>query len=142
MKANDIRDPAMLAPCGIFCAVCYRHLGKNPCGGCGAAHGKPAHCGTCQIRSCAGERKLSNCFMCGEFPCKHIKSLDKSYRKRYNASLVENGLAAKEMGVTAFLAGQQRLYTCGVCGGVISMHDGICSECKTVYSLFEGSVKR
>jgi hypothetical protein len=141
MKACDIADPAMLAPCGIFCAVCYRHLGRNPCGGCGAAHGNPAHCGTCKMKCCAKERGLSHCFLCGEFPCLRIRRLDKSYRKRYNASPVENGLAAKEMGVTAFLVGHLRLYTCRACGGVISMHDGICSECKTVYSLFEGGVE-
>jgi len=141
MKADGTGD-TMLAPCGICCTVCYRHLAKKPCPGCAApGDGKPGHWQSCQIRRCAGERGLSHCFLCGEFPCKGVKNLDKSYRMRYHASLVENGYAAKELGTALLLAEQLRRYTCRACGGVISMHDGICSECKTIYSLFEGSAQ-
>ncbi|MPM27326.1 hypothetical protein SDC9_73836 [bioreactor metagenome] len=142
MKA-DAAGPAMLAPCGICCTVCYKHLAAKPCAGCTAVGGeKPLHVQSCRIRCCAGERGLSHCFACGEFPCKLIKNLDKSYRTRYNVSLTENSLAAKKMGMMPFLSEHLRRYTCKACGGVISMHDGICSECKSVYALFEGCVKR
>ncbi|HWP79139.1 MAG TPA: DUF3795 domain-containing protein [Candidatus Acidoferrum sp.] len=139
MKADGAIHPAMLAPCGICCAVCYRHLGRKPCAGCAApGGGKPAHHGACKIRSCAGERGLSHCFECGLFPCPPVRRLDRSYRARYGASLIRNGLAAKEMGVAAFLAEHQSRYTCAACGGVISIQDKVCSECGAAYSFEEG----
>lgn len=121
----------MLAPCGMNCAVCYRHLlKKKPCGGCRACEtGKPERCRRCKIKDCAGEKGLDACFFCIEYPCKQIKSLDRSYRGRYRASLIENGLFVKENGLAAFMEQQKQKYTCLLCGGVISLHDAVCSEC-------------
>ncbi len=142
MKAYAVIDPEMLAPCGINCAVCYRYLGKKPCAGCRAdTDTAQQHIRRCKIKNCAGESGLSHCFLCAKFPCGLIKNLDKRYKTRYGVSLAENGLAAKEMGIAHALAKQLEAYTCTACGGVISMHDGICSQCKTEYSLGKRSVK-
>jgi hypothetical protein len=93
------------------CMVCYKYLSNQPCAGCAALGGKPAH-RQCRIRRCAGERGLSHCFLFGEFPCRLIKNLDKSYKTRYGVSLVEDALAAKEMGIAPFLTAQRSLFTC------------------------------
>lgn len=65
-------------------------------------------------------------------PCKRVKNLDKTYRDRYNVSLVENLKTAGETGVTAFLRQEKKKWTCPSCHGILSLHDGICSECKEV----------
>ena len=68
--------------------------------------------------------------MCDSFPCKLIKNLDKSYKQRYGASLVENSLFVKEHGLTIFMEQQLEKYTCPGCGGIVSIHDAECSECQ------------
>ncbi len=128
----DAIDPILFAPCGMNCMVCYRHCQpKKPCEGClkGGA-GMPSHCRACRIKNCVREKGLSYCHACREYPCGRIRSLDKSYRTRYQASLIANGLFVREHGVTAFLERQKRAYTCIACGGVVSLHDGECSECR------------
>ncbi len=127
---------SMLAPCGMNCAVCYKHLGKNPCQGCNAQDdAKPERCRKCAIKSCVEERNVENCRDCDSFGCKQIKNLDKSYRNRYGVSLIENGLWVREHSVAEFMIEQCRIYTCPVCGGVISLHDGDCCECGAQYPL-------
>ena len=125
-------DPGMFAPCGMNCLVCYQHCyHKKPCEGCRKSdEGKPEHCRRCKIKDCAGERGLSNCYECADYPCKRIKALEKSYRTRYRASLLENSAFVRERGLDAFLRRQKERFTCPVCGGVISIHDAECSECQ------------
>lgn len=133
MKMPDKIDVQMLAPCGINCVVCYKHVGikKNakPCEGCLKGDlGKPAHCHTCKIELCAQDKGLAHCFACEAFPCKLVKNMERSYTKRYHVSLIENSRAAKEKGIPAFLEEGREKWMCG-CGGAFSLHDGVCSEC-------------
>jgi hypothetical protein len=123
-------EMSSLAICGMICSVCYRHLNKNnPCPGCASDEpGKPAHCRDCSISLCAGEKGLAFCFLCGEFPCRRVKNLDRSYVRRYHVSLVAFGVRAKGIGAENFLAEELPKWTCN-CGGIISLHDGVCSEC-------------
>jgi hypothetical protein len=58
-----------------------------------------------------------------------IKRLDKSYRKRYNISLIENAIRIKAVGTAIFLAEERAKWICKHCGGAISLHDGVCSDC-------------
>lgn len=82
----------MFAPCGMNCMVCYRHCyHKKPCAGClDSDLGKPEHCRKCNIKDCARQKGVSYCYACSEYPCKRIRSLEKSYLTRYGASLVQN----------------------------------------------------
>lgn len=57
--------------------------------------------------------------------------MDRSYRKRYHVSLIEQGEFLKQHGIAAFLIREQRNWTCQRCGGIISLHDGFCSDCLT-----------
>ena len=125
-------EPAMFAPCGMNCLVCYKHCcHKKPCAGCRNSDlGKPEHCRKCKIKDCVKERKLTCCFECPSYPCKQIKSLEKSYSTRYHASLMENSRIVQKQGVLGLLEMQKEKYTCSECGGIISIHDGECSECQ------------
>lgn len=76
-------------------------------------------------------KELSYCFECAEYPCKLIKNLEASYRKRYQASLMENSAFVKEYGLDKFMKQQKMKYLCPQCGGIISIHDHACSECQT-----------
>lgn len=130
----DIIENIMLAPCGMNCTVCYKHVGGRkygkPCEGCLKGDlGKPEHCRKCNIKSCAQEKGYTHCFECTDFPCKLIKNLEKSYNKRYDTSLIENSRTAQEKGIAAFLEQDRHKWTCSKCGGAFSLHDGACSEC-------------
>ena len=88
----DFHDD-LFAPCGMNCAVCYRHLGKRPCNGrLSKDAGKPASCQNCKLKSCAIEKGHSHCFACVAFPCKGIRALDRRYRSRYHVSLIQNSI--------------------------------------------------
>lgn len=125
-------DTAMFAPCGMNCMVCYRHCSHpKPCAGClNSDMGKPGHCRKCGIKDCVGQKGLPYCFACSDFPCKSIKNLEKSYNKRYQASLIENSRFVQRHGLDMFMQIQKETYTCSKCGGIISVHDGACSECR------------
>ena len=91
-------DTTMFAPCGMNCLVCYKHCyHKKPCAGClNSDKGKPEHCRKCKIKDCIKDKGLSYCFECSDYPCKLIKNLEKSYNKRYQASLMENSNTVRQ----------------------------------------------
>lgn len=134
MKMPKTIDNAMLAPCGMNCIVCYKHVAirkrGNPCEGClNGDLGKPEHCRKCNIKSCAQQKGFVHCFECINFPCKLLKNLEKSYNKRYGTSLVENSNTAQAKGISMFLEQDCQKWTCIKCGGAFSLHDGACSDC-------------
>ena len=133
MKMPDAIDPQLLACCGMNCAVCYKHCdSKKKCLGCQSRDdGKPEHCRSCKIKACVHDKGISHCFDCVEFPCRWIRTLDKTYTTRYETSLIHNSLTVKKLGVASFMREQREKYRCLQCGGVISLHDGICSECRS-----------
>lgn len=125
-------DISMFAPCGMNCKVCYKHCyNKKPCSGClNSDKGKPEHCRKCKIKDCVKTKAISYCYECLEYPCKLIINLEKSYNKRYQASLMENSKLVKAQGLKVFMKEQKEKYTCSKCQGVISIHDQECSECQ------------
>lgn len=126
-------DPVYFAPCGMNCLVCYKHCyHKKPCDGClKSDYGKPEHCRKCKIKDCVKTKNIMYCFECTEYPCIRVKNLEKSYNKRYQTSLMKNSELVKEKGLDEFMRLQKLKYTCKHCGGIISLHDGECSECQT-----------
>lgn len=121
----------MLAPCGMNCYVCYMHLKKNkPCLGChGRDDSKPNHCRECKIKDCAVSHGVDFCFDCPSFPCVIIKRLDRSYRQRYQVSLIDGAVLLKSIGAKQYLLNEKAKWSCADCGGVVSLHDRVCSEC-------------
>lgn len=132
MRMPEKIEADMFAPCGMNCMVCYKHCyHKKPCAGClNSDRGKPEHCRKCRIKDCAAGKNITYCYECADFPCKQIKSLEKSYNSRYHASLLENSNDVKEHGMKALLEKHRRKYKYPDCGGIISLHDAECSECQ------------
>lgn len=135
MKIPNKMDKKMVAICGMNCTVCYKHLitkkYAKKCNGCKYDDETlPEHCRKCKIKDCAKNKNLEYCFECEEYPCKWIKSLDKSYKQRYKTSLIENGLFIKTNGMKQFLENEKEKWTCSNCDGIISLHDRFCNECK------------
>ena len=130
MKMPNKIDKNTVAICGMNCIVCYKHLKKDykKCNGC-KNNDETLHCRKCQIKACAKDKGFEYCFECDDFPCKWIKSLDKSYKLRYKTSLIENGLYIKENGIQIFLEREKDKWTCLDCKGIISLHNKFCSEC-------------
>lgn len=122
----------MFAPCGMNCMVCYKHCCyKKPCVGCiPGDEGKPKHCRKRKIKECVIERELFYCYECPEYLCKKLKSLEKSYNTRYHASLMENSRMVQAQGMKLFMLKQKEKFICRKCGGIISIHDAECSECR------------
>lgn len=131
MDNHDI-DIIMFAPCGMNCKVCYKHCyHKKSCAGClNSDQGKPEHCRKCEIKDCVKTKAITYCYECAQYPCKLIKNLEKSYNKRYQASLMDNSNLVKNFGLKLFMEKQKETYTCPKCQGVISIHDRECSECQ------------
>lgn len=128
-------DTQMFAPCGMNCMVCYKHCytkrTRSPCSGCIAdGTGKPKHCRDCKIKSCTIGKGITYCFDCMDFPCKLIKNLEKSYNKRYEESLIESSIIAKTQGIEHLMRLHNEKYRCPQCGGILSLHDKVCSECE------------
>lgn len=132
MRMPEKIEADMFARCGMNCMVCYKHCyHKKPCAGClNSDRGKPEHCRKCRIKDCAAGKNITYCYECADFPCKQIKSLEKSYNSWYHASLLENSNDVKEHGMKALLEKHRRKYKCPDCSGIISLHDAECSECQ------------
>jgi hypothetical protein len=130
-------SPELLAPCGMNCGVCKAYLAYSR--GVPRQRGKVTHCAGCLPRgkNCfikRGCKKLTEnrirfCFECETMPCKSVDRVDRRYRARYDASLVENLREIEEKGVEEFLKNQRQKYRCPECGDVVSIHDGKCYAC-------------
>ena len=134
MKMSNTINIDSFAPCGMNCIVCYKHCytTKHPCGGCMVeSKGKPEHCRKCKIKYCVQSKGLIYCYECSEFPCRLIKNIEKSYNKRYDESLIENSRIVQENGISYLMDLHNKKYKCSKCGGIISLHDKVCTECGT-----------
>ncbi len=131
MRMPEKIDQILLAPCGVNCLACYRHLvQKKPCCGCLAGDdGKPDHCRSCAIKECCERQGLARCSECADFPCAENKRMERNY-KRYGVSLVGNLSLVREEGISAFMDEERIKWRCSACGGVVSQHHQTCSECK------------
>jgi hypothetical protein len=139
MKPPETIDVTMLAPCGLNCMLCYRHLGKKPCPGCRARLNEPdEYQRKCIMRSCVQERGLFSCAECADRPCKRMKTFGKRYREGYGVDLAADAAKIRAVGAEAFLHDQIATYTCNLCGHLINMHDGVCSGCGAQHPIGKG----
>jgi hypothetical protein len=126
-------DRSMIAPCGINCGTCMAYLrAKNKCYGCWVDFdSKRKTCNECRIKNCELLAKTSSkfCYECEIFPCDRIKHIDKRYRTKYRASLIQNLVTIKETGITTFLELEVKKWTCPNCGSTLSVHRDNCLQC-------------
>ncbi|MBN1531175.1 MAG: DUF3795 domain-containing protein [Spirochaetes bacterium] len=112
--------------------ICAAHLREErQCPGCrGPDTGKPVHCIQCGLRGC--KRRASNevfCGRCDAFPCGPLVRLDRRYRKQYGMSMIENLGRIMRDGLDIFIESEAARWRCGICGGILNVHKGICSRC-------------
>ena len=132
----------MVAPCGLDCSLCSAaHKKKNPCPGCtGTDEYKPEFCSTrCTIIQCGKIKanKYRFCDECPDFPCEFSYERENRYMSQYvmKESPFTNLKIIREKGMAAFLDDQKEKWTCKECGGVVSVHDDICSVCGKRHTL-------
>ena len=144
-KVNQISEN-LIAPCGMNCAICSRHLSY--------VNGlKRSHCIGCRPRNerceylfgkCLGINHTASgnavfCFECNYYPCKQIDRMDDRYRKNYKMSIKDNLEYIKKMGLGKFIEAQYEKYRCSRCGGLRSIHNNKCFKCDTITRLVEKS---
>lgn len=124
----------MMAPCGMDCGVCAKHLrDRNPCLGCLAIDCTLSHCEV-GIKACAERNAGATfCFDCVRYPCRRLQQLDLRYRTRYGMSMIENLDRIRETGLSNFMAVENTRWVCPSCGGPICVHDRRCYACGTQY---------
>ncbi|MFZ2414127.1 MAG: DUF3795 domain-containing protein [Candidatus Cryosericum sp.] len=103
----------MMAPCGMDCGVCGKHLrDTNPCLGCLAIDRTLNHCEV-GIKMCADRNAGATfCFDCARYPCRRLRQLDLRYRTRCGMSLLENLNRIREMGLDGFMALENTRWVC------------------------------
>lgn len=129
----------MIAPCGLNCAICSEALRKDsPCVGCRNDGYKGEYCANlCKIVKCEIRKTLPDgfCNKCPQYPCREIVEKECWYANAYPMieSLMGNLSFIRENGIEKFLQREMDRWTCSHCGGVISVHDGICCGCGKKY---------
>lgn len=131
----------MIAPCGLNCTLCSRHLHDNPpCPGCSGPDELKPDCYRvrCAIVRCAFRKDIPGgfCDGCGNYPCQDIIEKEIRYTSAY--PMIEAPMAnlafIRQNGMEAFLEQEEKRWTCPSCGGVICIHDGMCARCKAKYT--------
>jgi len=131
-------SPALIAPCGMNCALCLAfQREKRKCPGCrNDSKDKPFHCKKCSIVYCENLSENKRfCYECSKFPCARIKQLDKRYKNKYHMSMIDNLLLIKKSGVKLFTEKENKKWRCKKCGNLISVHRENCLICneKVIY---------
>ena len=143
MKALETVDVGMLAPCGLNCMLCYRHLGKKPCPGCRARIEEPdSYRRKCVMRACTMERGYFSCADCTERPCKRVKAFQKRYMDGYGVNLSAIAESVQQAGVEAHLRADLAAHTCPDCGHLINLHFGVCSGCGRQFPIGKGRTNK
>ncbi len=139
MEGNRI-TAAMIAPCGLDCALCGRALQeKDPCPGCrGPNENKPVFCSEqCGIVLC--EKRVGNgygyCDECPDHPCADVTEKETRYTSKYPMfeSPAQNLKDIRADGMENFLEKERERWTCGACGHIVCVHTGVCSGCGKRY---------
>ncbi len=144
IRSNPISE-ALIAPCGMNCAICSRYLAyinnlkRSQCVGCLPRNEKCAYLfGKCRgINHTARGGAAVFCFECADYPCERINRVDARYRKNYNMSFKENLEYIRSKGIGKFIEAQYKKYRCSNCGGLLSVHNRKCFNCDTITKLVD-----
>ena len=130
MKMPDTIDRELLAPCGLDCLLCHHHCASaEPCKGCRGGQGKSKHCRDCDILACATAKGYRYCKDCWEFPCDKLKRFQMTYIERFGHGFLQNARLMRAEGEQALIDAHRAEWRCPDCGGVVCIHDGLCTEC-------------
>ena len=149
-KANEL-----IGICGIYCGTCPRYLAPRDndveylkkasqesgfpieeirCDGCLSDNVFPA-CRDCRhgFRRCAGEKKVTWCFQCPEFPCSRLLSFLPIHVVNgvsHHARLIQELEYVKEQGIEKWLEKQDRSGRCPNCGKMLYWYARECPACQ------------
>lgn len=137
MNDQKIEELSLVAPCGMNCGVCKRYLatarglapkkGLPRCIGCRPGNKKCGFIkGSCELLR---ENRIKFCFECKDFPCEKLERLNHRYTSKYNASLIDNLLEIKKIGLDIWLKREEKKWKCPRCGGTMSVHNRMCYDC-------------
>ncbi len=140
-------NPALLAPCGLYCGVCGVYIahrdgnekfkerlapvyGVEPkdvrCRGC--LSDEPfGLCRLCHIKSCVREKDYESCHQCSQFPCAFIDEFPLDVGKRVILRAIPQW---REMGTEKWVAAEEARYICPHCGARLFRGAKRCRECK------------
>ncbi len=144
MKRTNPISKELIAPCGMNCAICSRHLAyvnnlkRSQCVGCRPRNEKCTYL----FAKCTGINHTSSspaafCFECNHYPCKQINRIDGRYKKYYGMSMKDNLEYIKKNGIDKFIKEEYRKYRCSKCGGLISIHNRKCFKCDKITKLVD-----
>jgi hypothetical protein len=130
-KIPRVSPTALIAPCGMNCALCYAFLrDKNKCTGCrGQNTGKGVSILRCSIRTCIVRQQKFCDTKCERFPCERLRNLDKRYRAKYGMSMLENLANIETSGIRNFLCAEKTKWTCSGCRATLCVHKATCQTC-------------
>lgn len=139
---------ALIAPCGMNCAICSNYLAyvnglnKSQCSGCRPGNKKCTYlfekC-TGINHTLEGNTNAKFCYECNQYPCKETERMDQRYRNNYGISVKDNLERIKNNGVTDFVAEQYDEHHCPECGGMVSVHNRKCFKCEIITKLVDKS---
>ena len=136
-EMNTAREE-LIAPCGMNCSLCISYqfmendlnkqgFHRKYCPGCILRGKNCMHMGDqCELLKNGSVRF---CYLCKDFPCKRLQSLDKRYCTKYHMSMIENLTFIQENGMHEFLEKEEIKWHCPACGGLICCHNGLCLHC-------------
>jgi hypothetical protein len=101
-------------------------FGKTYCAGCLPRRKNCYYKKKCDL---LGKGIVRFCYECSDFPCQHLKTLDKRYRTFYHMSMIENLEFIRMYGIGEFLKKEAVKWHCSTCGGAICCHNGLCYKC-------------
>ncbi|MCK5311853.1 MAG: DUF3795 domain-containing protein [Desulfobacteraceae bacterium] len=136
----------LIAYCGLYCGACSfkvafdqnerEHIKQMPekynkfrdrplefCPGCRLEN----HCGKCDIKDFAEEKKVAYCSRCSEFPCEKLTKFNNDGIPHHSKA-IENLKLLEKIGVKKWLASQGNEWTCG-CGTKYSWYLKSCKVC-------------
>jgi len=158
-KEKDIRNRALMAPCGLYCGACGIYIAtrdgnekfkavlgnlygtppeQTECLGCMQAD--PAEklygfCRTCSIRDCVQSRGYYSCHQCDEWPCSRIEKFPLATGVRVMKRAIplwREKVAEKgpETGSVEWARAECERYHCSACGEPLFRGAQRCRACK------------
>jgi hypothetical protein len=85
------------------------------------------YCRTCSLVTCAGDRHLSFCNQCPDFPCSEFEAFQTG--RPHRLELKRDLALCEELGVREWLRRAEARYSCRSCGTVNSAYDIRCRKC-------------
>lgn len=151
---HDVRELAGI--CGLYCGTCPRYLAYQEndveqlneisretgvpieeirCDGCLSDNVSPT-CLECRhgFRQCAGEKNVTWCFECDDFPCQRLHDFRDVHVVNgisHHIHVIEDLQYMKNHGVEQWVAEQDRAGSCPKCGKRLYWFVHECSTCHT-----------